>query len=185
MISVTGNHKSSNIDSHKDQYDRVVYDRQDLYDMLFDGHDISPIKELSWHEDFDKYNQALVDNHIDANKLKPIEKLSMDVPEFDRLNQKTWFIPDEYMKIDVKSYIFDRTPEHALERVNMEWDLYDKYQLIDVLKACIFIIDTFREKGIVWGVGRGSSVASYILYVLGVHKVDSIKYNLDINEFLK
>jgi DNA polymerase III alpha subunit len=38
---------------------------------------------------------------------------------------------------------------------------------------------------VLWGVGRGSSVASYCLYILGVHKVDSIKYELDIHEFLK
>jgi DNA polymerase III alpha subunit len=42
-----------------------------------------------------------------------------------------------------------------------------------------------RSNNIVWGVGRGSSVASYVLYLLGVHKVDSIKYGLDIREFLK
>jgi DNA polymerase III alpha subunit len=42
-----------------------------------------------------------------------------------------------------------------------------------------------RENDIVWGVGRGSSVASYTLYLIGVHKIDSIKYELDINEFLK
>jgi DNA polymerase III alpha subunit len=49
----------------------------------------------------------------------------------------------------------------------------------------IYIIDTMRKNNIVWGVGRGSSVASYILYLLGVHKVDSVKYNLHIEEFLK
>ena len=35
------------------------------------------------------------------------------------------------------------------------------------------------------GVGRGSSVASYILYLIGVHRIDSIKYNLDWKEFLR
>jgi DNA polymerase III alpha subunit len=48
-----------------------------------------------------------------------------------------------------------------------------------------YLVDTLRKNNVVWGVGRGSSVASYILYLIGVHKVDSIKYNLDINEFLK
>ena len=48
-----------------------------------------------------------------------------------------------------------------------------------------YIIDTLRENNIVWGVGRGSSVSSYMLYLIGVHKVDSIKYNLNINEFIR
>ena len=63
--------------------------------------------------------------------------------------------------------------------------LYDKYNIIDVLKVCIYIIDTLRKNNIVWGVGRGSSVASYVLFLIGIHKIDSIKYNLIIEEFLK
>ena len=42
-----------------------------------------------------------------------------------------------------------------------------------------------RKNNIVWGVGRGSSVSSYVLFLMGVHKVDSMKYNLDIKDFLK
>jgi DNA polymerase III alpha subunit len=37
----------------------------------------------------------------------------------------------------------------------------------------------------VWGVGRGSSVASYVLFLIGVHRIDSMKYNLDYKEFLR
>ena len=48
-----------------------------------------------------------------------------------------------------------------------------------------YLVDTMREHNIVWGVGRGSSVASYCLYLLGVHKINSIKFELDIKEFLK
>ena len=56
--------------------------------------------------------------------------------------------------------------------------------LFPVLKVLIYIIDTMRKNNLVWGIGRGSSVASYVLYLIGVHKVDS-KYNLDIKEFPK
>jgi DNA polymerase III alpha subunit len=48
-----------------------------------------------------------------------------------------------------------------------------------------YLVDAMRENKIVWGVGRGSSVASYVLYLIGVHRIDSIKYDLDIKEFLK
>jgi DNA polymerase III alpha subunit len=34
-------------------------------------------------------------------------------------------------------------------------------------------------------VGRGSSVASYVLFLIGVHKIDPIKYELPIEEFFK
>jgi DNA polymerase III alpha subunit len=48
-----------------------------------------------------------------------------------------------------------------------------------------YIVDTLRKNQIVWGVGRGSSVASYALYLIGVHKIDSVKYDLPIGEFFK
>ena len=57
--------------------------------------------------------------------------------------------------------------------------------MMDVLQFLKYMVDTLRENNIVWGVGRGSSVASYVLYLLGVHKVNSIKYDLDPTEFLR
>lgn len=184
MKSATGNQKLSKT-KNIDQYGRVVYDVYDLYDMVMSGLDTSKIKEVSWNEDFEKYNKAIEKNYVDTNILEKLETIKLDVEEFDRINQENWFIPDEYKTLDIKSYVLERTPTHAINRVNEELNLYDKYNIIDVLKVCIYIIDTLRKNNIVWGVGRGSSVASYVLYLIGVHKIDSIKYELDINEFLR
>jgi len=63
--------------------------------------------------------------------------------------------------------------------------LFKSHAMMDVLQFLKYMVDTLRENNIVWGVGRGSSVASYVLYLLGVHKVNSIKYNLDPTEFLR
>jgi DNA polymerase III alpha subunit len=57
--------------------------------------------------------------------------------------------------------------------------------MIIVLKFLKYLVDVCNTNNIVLGVGRGSSVASYCLYLLGVHCIDSIKYELDIKEFLK
>ena len=57
--------------------------------------------------------------------------------------------------------------------------------MIDVLRYLKYLVDTMRKHKIVWGVGRGSSVASYCLFLIGVHRVDSVLYQLDIKEFLK
>jgi len=67
----------------------------------------------------------------------------------------------------------------------MELAEYKARNLFPVLQLLIYIIDTMRKNNLVWGVGRGSSVSSYLLYLIGVHKVDSVKYNLNIKEFLK
>ena len=105
-----------------------------------------------------------------------------------------WNIPNEYKKIDVVDYIAnmlepqicDLVDRNAREeRIALELQMFKQLGLFDTIKALIYIINTFIEKDIVWGVGRGSSVSSYLLYVIGVHDVDSFHYNLDITEFLR
>ena len=84
--------KSSKIDSLKDPYGRVVYSRQDCYEMLYNGEDIDSIKELEWHDDIEKYNKALSLNNIEKDLLEPIKKISKEISEFDDENQSKWFM---------------------------------------------------------------------------------------------
>jgi len=168
-----------------DRYGRVVYNKQDLYDMLMEGIDISPITNVEWNEDIHKYNTAIDANHLDSSKIAPLAKYDYDVEEFDEHQQSQWFIPNKYKELDIIRYVWERTPKDREERVEQELFLYAKYDLLNVLRACVYLVDTMREHNIVWGVGRGSSVSSYVLYVLGIHKIDSVKYGLDISEFLK
>ena len=63
--------------------------------------------------------------------------------------------------------------------------MFEERKMMNVLRFLIYLVDTMRKNKIVWGVGRGSSVASYVLFLIGIHKVNSLKYNLDIKEFLK
>jgi DNA polymerase-3 subunit alpha len=48
-----------------------------------------------------------------------------------------------------------------------------------------YLMAVCKEKDIVTGVGRGSSVSSLTLYLLGVHAVDPVKYKLNYEEFLR
>lgn len=100
---------------------------------------------------------------------------------------KKFKIPQHYLELDVSEFIRALTPtnQQSLDRVEMELELFRTRNLFPVLQLLIYIVDTMRKNNIVWGVGRGSSVASYCLYLLGVHKIDSLKYNLNIREFLK
>ena len=66
-----------------------------------------------------------------------------------------------------------------------EYDLFEKKNFIRVLQFLIYFVDTLRENNIVWGVGRGSSVASFCLFLIGVHKINPLLYNLDYTEFLR
>lgn len=101
---------------------------------------------------------------------------------------KQFNIPQHYLELDVEQYIRALVPQADAKRkarVEAELELFRTRNLFSILQLLIYIIDTMRKHNLVWGVGRGSSVASYCLYLIGVHKIDSVKYNLDIREFLK
>ena len=67
----------------------------------------------------------------------------------------------------------------------MELELFLDRGMEPVLKFLIYLVNICQQNDVVLGVGRGSSVASYCLYLIGIHCIDSIKYELDIKEFLK
>jgi DNA polymerase III alpha subunit len=116
---------------------------------------------------------------IDQERLNyPVIKLQVD--------RGNWFIPEEYKTMDILDWLYCRctTPE-IKQRVVEELRLFAKHDMISVLKTMKFVVDTLRKNNIVWGVGRGSSVSSYVLYLIGIHKIDSIKYDLPIEEFFK
>jgi DNA polymerase III alpha subunit len=127
-------------------------------------------------ETSDELTQYL--NRINQERLNyPIPPKTVDVTH--------WFIPNEYCPNLVEYLYGCCTTDAQRDRVSLELELFIKNGMYDVLHVMKYIVDTLRENNIVWGVGRGSSVASYVLYLIGVHKVDSIKYNLPIEEFFK
>jgi DNA polymerase III alpha subunit len=143
------------------------------------------IKYVNYHnEETLRYNK-----NVD-NKKQLLVKNSCEIPK------KQWIIPEEYKNINVIEYVATKhtkiienlSSEETLgreTRLAKELVLYHKKHLFPVLQTIIFIINTLIEKNIVWGVGRGSSVSSYVLYVIGLHDVDSYAYNFDINDFIK
>lgn len=118
-------------------------------------------------------------NRIDAERLDyPVPKNNVDC--------NNWFIPQSYKDLDIEKFCLDLCKTQAeTARVARELELYNKHNMIMVLRAVKYVVDTLRKNNIVWGVGRGSSVASYVLFLLGVHKINSIKYNIPLEEFFK
>jgi DNA polymerase III alpha subunit len=99
----------------------------------------------------------------------------------------TWNMPDKYQSLDIKKHIESNYTLNTTQtaRVDLELNEFEQRNLTDLLRFLVYFIDTVRTNNIVYGVGRGSSIASYVLYLLKVHRIDSLKYNLDIKEFLK
>ncbi|KKN16641.1 hypothetical protein LCGC14_0973950 [marine sediment metagenome] len=145
------------------------------------------LKQIYVTEETDDIRQY---NRLTTSKKAIKTKTETRPPRFD------WNIPESYKSLDVTEYVLDRLFNLCdelhdaqlytrINRVEDELQLYEKLDLLPALQAIIYIINTLQEKNIVWGVGRGSSVSSYVLYLIGVHDVDSVLYNLDITDFLR
>lgn len=97
-----------------------------------------------------------------------------------------WQIPKLYKEMDIVKYVKSLARDQQdISRIQWELAEFEQRSLIPVLKTIKYLIDVMKENNIVWGVGRGSSVSSLVLFLMGVHKIDPIKWNLDPTEFFK
>jgi len=163
----------------KNKFGELIFKENDICDLLYTIGDL-PSAPLVTNTEI---NSDLVDTVL--NTVVPTDD-SVSVQEFDHNNQSNWYMPDEYKALDIASYILDQCKTDAqLQRVGHELLLYQERNLFDLLRYLKYLVDIMKQNGIIWGVGRGSSVASYVLYLLEVHKIDSMYYDLDPEEFLR
>ena len=108
------------------------------------------------------------------------------VEDFDIANQNNWYMPNEYKNFDIAKFVLDQCQnEEEMQRAGQELLLYQERDMFILLKYLKYLVDAMRNNNIVWGVGRGSSVSSFVLFLIGVHKINSLYYGLEIEEFLK
>ena len=167
-----------------DQYGRTYTESNELCNLLYTKPDLD--LSLFLVEDPQEFNKSRSELHADVPNLKGYVTLADSIEEFDLRFQTKWHMPNEYKELDIAAYVLGLCKEdHELQRVGQELLLYQERELFNLLRYLKYLVDTLRKNNVVWGVGRGSSVASYVLFLLGVHKIDSLYYNLDIDEFLK
>tara|TARA_B100000941_G_scaffold288247_2_gene264805 strand:+ start:1080 stop:1586 length:507 start_codon:yes stop_codon:yes gene_type:complete len=166
----------------QDNLGRCILNENDALELLYSDKSISNIH--AEQEIIEKYNKSVDIGEIDLEHLKSIADI--DLETFDHLNQTNWYMPDEYKQLDIAEYVLSKTyNEEQKQRVLTELKMFAERGMDNVLRFMVYLVDNMRKNNIVWGVGRGSSVSSYVLYLIGVHKVDSIKFKLDIKEFLR
>jgi DNA polymerase III alpha subunit len=124
-------------------------------------------------DDISRYLDRIAQEHLDY----PAPKKDIDASK--------WFIPYDYANIDIEEFLVDKCPKENYNRLIKELELFRQHNMLPLLKTMKYIVDTLKSNNVVWGVGRGSSVASYVLFLLGVHRIDSVKYSLPIEEFFK
>lgn len=169
---------------NRDNYGNIIFTEEGILELLYSGYSEIPSILIENSNDVMLFNQ--VAKIFDIAPIKVYSPLTESIEEFDKRHQKNWRIPPEYQFIDLEKYFKDKCKtEEEINRINIELKLFKSKNMEMVLRALIYLVDLMREKKIVWGVGRGSSCASYCLYLIGIHKVNSLKYGLDIKEFLK
>ena len=161
-----------------------MFSESDVCDLIMSGREVT------------EFNGMILDATVDMTQwtdilevmpdFKNSQEHACDEAEFHKQCQSKWHMPSEYLQLDIAQHVLSLCEnEVELQRCGAELLLFQERSLFDLLKYLKYLVDTMRTNDIIWGVGRGSSVASYVLYKLGVHRVDSIYYNLDIQEFLR
>ena len=162
-----------------------IFDHQDAVDLIYQNR-LAVLQDLQFepHKEIEIYNESVKLTGV-GEPLHTYQPMLVDVKEFDQLLQSEWFMPNDVKNFDIESYIISITPVGSEQRVREELAAFKQYGYLNLLKFLHYLVQTMRSNNILWGVGRGSSVASYVLYLLGVHRIDSIQYGLDWREFLR
>jgi DNA polymerase III alpha subunit len=165
----------------KDKFGNVIYQQHDLVELIYQG--FTALDNITV-ESFDKLDKFEEQSNL---KLKTSDAVldNFSIEEYDQTCQNDWFIPEEYKNFDIEEFLVNVCPQQNYQRLIEELEEYKSRNMMMLLKTLKYLIDTLRVNNIVWGVGRGSSVASYVLFLLEVHRIDSVKYNLDWREFLR
>ena len=163
-----------------DRYDQMILEESDMIDQI--------MKDPGWRP-----GPALIDQDLGlsampdwASDLEIYQDPGVTVGEFDLQYQHNWLMPPHYQTLDVAQHVLDLCDtQEQLQRCGQELLMYQERGMLPMLAYVIYLVDVMRDNGIIWGVGRGSSVASYVLYKLGLHRIDSMYYDLDPADFLR
>ena len=169
------------------KFGEMIFDEDELFDQVMSGKQIHQFENVLVHPKLDLETAALVledvPKFIEYNEL--IEQQET-VEQFDHRCQSNWYMPNKYKQLDIAKHVLELCSTDAeLQRVGEELLLFQERNLFDLLRYLKYLVDVMRENRLIWGVGRGSSLASYVLYLLEVHRINSMFYDLDPREFLR
>ena len=169
------------------KFGEMLFDEQDVFNFVMSGHDITKMNTMIVDPPLGLETAALILQDIPAfMNYNEVAEDKLSVEEWDHRNQSEWFMPEEYKQLNIAKHVLDLCKtEQELQRAGEELLLYQERNLFDLLRYLKYLVDVMRSNRLIWGVGRGSSVASYVLYLMGVHRVNSMYYELNPLEFLR
>jgi DNA polymerase III alpha subunit len=165
-----------------DKYGQMIFTEDDLCNYYLSNNE-KPIKSALIDTDI-RFGENLLLENIPI--LKKYQDSNLSIEDYDANLQNDWFMLSEYHSMDIAQWVLDQCKTDAeLQRAGEELIMFQERNMFSLLKYMKYLVDTMRKNNIVWGVGRGSSVASFVLFLIGIHKINSLFYDLSIDEFLK
>lgn len=170
----------------KTAYGELLFDEEDLFDFAMKGHTIWQWNDvLVENLNLVQTNEAILDRTAIASWQQQTAN-DLSVNDWHQLQQQQWHMPAQYKNTDIASHVLSLCHSQSqLQRCGQELLLYQERNLFDLLRYLRYLVDVMKQNNVIWGLGRGSSVSSYVLYLLEVHRIDSMYYDLDIHEFLR
>jgi DNA polymerase III alpha subunit len=161
-----------------DKFGNVIYNEQDILELIYQNK--TDLIEKVYCD------QSVTIDDYNLKKVEP-DVYNIEINIFDTICQSEWLMPDEYKNFDIETWLYNQIPpwDDRNQRLRDELFEFEVRGMMNLLRWLKYFVDTARANNIIWGVGRGSSVASYVLYLIGVHKIDPVKYDLDWWEFLR
>ncbi len=163
----------------------VVFKMEYVLKQIIEEHKMFPFKAIA-DRDIHDFNFRSGDTVMDIPQWTDDGKLNGPPDEtFD------WIIPQKYQDLDLVEYSTQKLQElnlvsdNYIDRLSYELEEMESRNMFPFIRCILYVIDVFRENGVVWGVGRGSSCASLVLFILGINRVDPVKYDIPVEEFLK
>ena len=171
----------------QNNFGELVFSESDMCDLLMQGHDIESLHNVVVDDTVNLEQLAILIERPDLLLTWSFpNNATTSVPEFHLSQQMSWHMPKEYQQVDIAAHVLGLCESEAeLQRCGQELLLYQERNLFDLLRYLKYLVDVMQQNNVIWGVGRGSSVASYVLYKLGVHRINSMYYNSDVGEFLR
>jgi len=169
------------------KFGEIVLDEQDLCDLVMQGREPWSMRGVTvcTELDIERMLNVIQDPSQLITWTFPACE-SQSVLDYDHARQQEWFMPDSYKNLDIAEHVLGLCgTQEQLQRAGQELMLFQERGLFDLLRYLKYLVDVMRDNQVIWGVGRGSSVSSYVLFLLGVHRVDSLYYDLDPAEFLR
>jgi DNA polymerase III alpha subunit len=168
----------------KDKFGRVYFTEDEAVRLVYKKPKVS-LEDLLL-KDPTKFNKAVSDLYSDLPNIKQYTDLEESIEEFDKARQQDWFMPKEYIDFDIAKWVLEQCNEDAeLQRAGKELMAYQDRGLMPLLNFMYYLVQIMKKHNVVWGVGRGSSVSSFVLYKIGINRINPMYYSLDFSEFLR